>query len=364
MQKVKNVKDSLRRYFSVRPKSTFIILLLIIALSLTVYNMRKTLIVNIDGNETEIVTYNNDLKGILAQNQIVIESKDKIYPAIDSRVQDGDRIYIKKAVNINVLVDGKKLKIGTTEDCIEKMLAAEGIMLNSQDKITPTLGETIKDGLVVQITRVEHKMITEKKPIGFSTIVKKTENLEKGKSKITQEGVPGERETSTKIIMENGKEIARQVVSDITTKKPVSRVLLQGNMNVIKISRGGKVVSKTPSNSPAKPATSLAYKKVFRMRATAYEPRTSGSKKRPGEEHIERTASGTIARRNPNGYSTIAVDPRVIPLGTKVYVEGYGLAIAEDTGGAIKGNRIDVFFYTYNEMRRWGVKHVNVYILK
>ena len=67
--------------------------------------------------------------------------------------------------------------------------------------------------------------------------------------------------------------------------------------------------------------------------------------------------------RDPNGYSTIAVDPSVIPLGTKVYVEGYGYAIAADTGGAIKGNRVDLFFNTEAEASNWGVRNLDVYIL-
>lgn len=364
MEKMKNLKDKFRKYSLERPKFTFIILLFIISLSLTIYNMRKTLIVNIDGNETEIVTYNSTVQEALARNQIRLGSKDKLYPSMDSRVKDGDKIYIKKAVNVNVLVDGKELNIATTEDSVEKMLEVEGIKLSGMDKITPGIGESIKDGLKVEITRVEQKMVTEKKPIEFSTVVKKESKLEKGKTKMKQEGIPGEREISIKVIFENGKEVARQIISDITIKKPVNRVLLQGTMNVVKISRGGKVVSKAPSASPDKTVSSFAYSKKIRMRATAYEPGTSGSKKRPGQPNTEYTARGTIARRNPNGYSTIAVDPRVIPLGTKVYVEGYGLAIAEDTGGAIKGNKIDVFFYTYNEMRRWGVKYVDVYILK
>jgi uncharacterized protein YabE (DUF348 family) len=364
MEKMKNMKDKLKRYSLERPKSTFIILLLIISLSLTVYNMRKTLIVDMDGNETEIVTYNSTVKEILTRNKIILGAKDKIYPSIDSRVKDGDKIYIKKAVNVNVLVDGKELNIATTEDSIEKMLAAEGIKLNSMDKITPAIEEPIKDGLKVHITRVEHKMLTENRPIEFSTIVKKDNKLEKGKTKTKQDGVPGKKEISIKVIFENGKEVARQIISDITIKKPVNKVLLQGTMNVVKVSRGGKVASKDQSTSSDKSFSSFAYSKKMRMRATAYEPGTSGSKKRPGQPNTEYTARGTIARRNPNGYSTIAVDPRVIPLGTKVYVEGYGLAIAEDTGGAIKGNRIDVFFYTYNEMSRWGVKYVDVYILK
>ncbi|MCR1933750.1 3D domain-containing protein [Clostridium tepidum] len=75
------------------------------------------------------------------------------------------------------------------------------------------------------------------------------------------------------------------------------------------------------------------------------------------------TASGDKPVRNPNGYSTIAVDPRVIPWGARVYVEGYGYAIAHDTGGAIKGNRIDLFMNSEAECNSWGRRTVKVYIL-
>lgn len=95
---------------------------------------------------------------------------------------------------------------------------------------------------------------------------------------------------------------------------------------------------------------STSYSRVLSMQATAY----SGDGV---------TASGTATKRNSGGYSTIAVDPRVIPLGSTVYVEGYGYAVAEDTGGAIKGNIIDVFFPSESEAQGWGRRSVNVYII-
>ncbi|OAA87287.1 3D domain-containing protein [Clostridium coskatii] len=95
---------------------------------------------------------------------------------------------------------------------------------------------------------------------------------------------------------------------------------------------------------------SLSYSQALTMEATAY----------CGDAI---TASGSATVRNPNGYSTIAVDPRVIPLGTKVYVEGYGYAVACDTGGAIKGNIIDLFVNSESEAENWGRRSVTVYIL-
>jgi len=110
-------------------------------------------------------------------------------------------------------------------------------------------------------------------------------------------------------------------------------------------------VATSSTNSESAPTNSG---KTLTMRATAYTAYC------PGCSGI--TANGTDIRSNPN-LKVIAVDPRVIPLGTRVWVEGYGEAIAADTGGAIKGNKIDVFIPTEGQARQWGVKNVTVKIL-
>lgn len=95
---------------------------------------------------------------------------------------------------------------------------------------------------------------------------------------------------------------------------------------------------------------STSYKATYTMEATAYTGDTT-------------TASGVTPVRNPNGLSTIAVDPSIIPLGSKVYIPGYGEAIAADTGGAIKGHRIDLFLNSENECINWGRQNVTLYVL-
>lgn len=75
------------------------------------------------------------------------------------------------------------------------------------------------------------------------------------------------------------------------------------------------------------------------------------------------TASGLQCVRKPEGISTIAVDPNVIPLGTYMYIDGYGYAVAADTGGAIKGNKIDIYYDYEQECCDWGVRNVKVTIL-
>lgn len=109
----------------------------------------------------------------------------------------------------------------------------------------------------------------------------------------------------------------------------------------------------------------LEYTEVIQLEATAYCACYKCCGKYPSNKYYGITKTGTRAK-----VGTIAVDPKVIPLGTKMYVEGlngaknYGLGTAEDIGGAIKGNIIDLYFDTHAETRQWGRQQVNVYILK
>lgn len=114
-------------------------------------------------------------------------------------------------------------------------------------------------------------------------------------------------------------------------------------------------VTASASPQPVSTDTSQASVGTYTMEATAYTAYCTGCS--------GTTANGTDLRANP-GLKVIAVDPTVIPLGTKVWVEGYGEAIAADTGGAIKGNRIDVFIPNEAGAYEWGRKNVTVKVLK
>ncbi|WP_169817416.1 3D domain-containing protein [Caryophanon tenue] len=112
-----------------------------------------------------------------------------------------------------------------------------------------------------------------------------------------------------------------------------------------------KAATSTPSN---KAAATKSYKTI-KVSATAYTAYCSGCS--------GITATGINLKKNPNK-KVIAVDPRVIPLGSKVWVEGYGEAIAGDTGGAIKGNKIDVFLPTTKKALNWGRRTVTVKVYR
>ena len=104
------------------------------------------------------------------------------------------------------------------------------------------------------------------------------------------------------------------------------------------------------STSSSQPSSDGKYKKTLSMEATAYSGGTL-------------TAMGLKPVRDPGGISTIAVDPSVIPLGSKVYIPGYGYAIASDTGGVIKGNIIDLYMNSHDECISWGRRQVTLHIV-
>ncbi len=345
---MKNVKNNLKYYFSNGPKTVFVAMMLLTCITVTIFNMKKVISVVVDGKAIEVITLKSNVNQILKNNNIALGSKDQITVSLDSEVKDGDKIYIKKAVNVKVKVDGKELNIQTAENTVAEMLKAEKIVLGAEDKITPLKSDSLKSGLQVQITRVNTDILQETKAINFATEIKNSNELDKGVKKVIQTGKTGEKVITSSVVYENGKEISRNLVSEKIKSQPVKQIVALGTVGVHTSSRGGDI----------------RYTEKFRVRATAYTADYNSTGKSPGDPYFGITSTGVRAERNPNGYSTVAVDPRVIPLGSKLWIDGYGYAIAEDIGGAIKGNHIDLFFSSSDEMWDWGSRSVDVFIVK
>jgi len=345
---MKNLKNNLKYYFSNGPKTVFVAMMLLTCITVTIFNMKKVISVVVDGKAIEVITLKSNVNQILKNNNIALGSKDQITVSLDSEVKDGDKIYIKKAVNVKVKVDGKELNIQTAENTIADMLKAENIVLGAEDKITPLKSDSLKSGLQVQITRVNTDILQETKAIDFATEIKNSNELDKGVKKVIQTGKTGEKVITSSVVYENGKEISRKLVSEKIKSQPVKQIVALGTVGVYTSSRGADI----------------RYTEKLRVRATAYTADYNSTGKSPGDPYFGITSTGVRAERNPNGYSTVAVDPRVIPLGSKLWIDGYGYAIAEDIGGAIKGNHIDLFFSSSDEMWDWGSRSVDVFIVK
>lgn len=155
------------------------------------------------------------------------------------------------------------------------------------------------------------------------------------------EGRPGEKVVVWRVYYRNGKEVRRQKIEEQLIEPPQPRIYEIGVHRHI-ASRG--VVGR---------AAAFRTVKVLTMTATAYTPHRSG-----GGTGTGRTATGI-----PAGYGLVAVDPRVIPLGTVLYIEGYGMAIAADRGRAIRGYKIDLCYATRRQALQFGRRRVRVHIL-
>ena len=342
---VEKWKEYMKNNFSNGPKAKILmgVAVFAIILSVTFINMRKTVTMEIDGKEETFVTYKGTVKDVLDTNGVEVNPKDKVQPALNSKVSEGDIISIKRAVSVELTVGDKQVKIDTAEDTIEEMLEVEeelknqGIEFNEGlDEITPALNTKITSNLKINLVKVEVKKELAKEAIDFDVVVETDANLDSGLEEVRQDGASGEKEVTYEIVYKNGEEFSRAVKSFKVVAEPVNKVVAQGTRKTF-ASRDGQL---------------LNYKSVIYCESTAY----SGGGV---------TATGTVPVRDPNGISTIAVDPRVIPLGSLVYVEGYGRAVAADTGGAIKGNIIDVYVNSEAEAyNNWGRKYnVPVYIL-
>jgi uncharacterized protein YabE (DUF348 family)/3D (Asp-Asp-Asp) domain-containing protein len=384
---VEKTKRNSRRRYSKKHNSkgprraAMLAFVVMAAAAFTVLSLMKTITVAVDGKEYKVVTFSSTYAKALESKAIAVGPEDKTSPSLTSKIEEGSTIKITRAANLKVNVDGKLVSVVSAEASVADMLSAEGIKLSEYDKVSPSKDAQLKDGLEISIVRVTTSDITDVSPVAFETVTNADSTLKKGATKIVQDGVQGEKNTVTRVFYENGTEVSRSVVSEAVTKEPVNKVVASGTAAAgstattaapaatTAAKATSTATASTPAAAPAATVASaastvsdsrggsLSYSKVFTMRATAYSEEESSN------TWGLQTASGIDAVWNPNGWSTIAVDPSVIPLGTKVYVEGYGYAIANDTGSAIKGNIIDCFFYKDVDMNAWGVRTVNVYIL-
>lgn len=330
----------------------FMLLTIIVTSAVFVGFSRKKITVIVDGNPIKLVTYQKTFDLALKKADISIALKDKIDKALDSKIVNNDIITIKHAVNLKVLVDNKELNVSSAERDVAVMLRTQQITLGPTDTVLPSLKTNLTKGMDVIITRVKTKTIEEKESIDFKTVIKNDKDVLKSKKSVSQNGVKGEKSISIDVTYENGKEVARKIVKETIVKEPKNKIIVQGTMSPITVSRGAytKGTAKVVNIAASKPSG-----KTLTVKATAYWAFNGVNN--------SYTASGRKAVRNPSGYSTIAVDPRVIPLGTKLHVAGYGNAIAADKGSSVKGNYIDVFFNTRQEAIRWGVRYLKVTIL-
>lgn len=353
----------------------------------------REVVLTIDGETKKVAAIGSTVGDMLDHMGIKIPEKSILEPGRDSRIEENMHISLKRMKTILFYLDGEGEKIKTTTSDVSEFLSERKLELGSGDVIYPDASKKLCDQMIVVVTHVgvENEEVEETIPMHIKLV--SASELPKGEREVIEEGADGRRiaiyETTTKggikarsrLISSTVIEPARERVIRLgrADAKELERIRLEEEL-VLKKERekvhaeeenakknenvngenanhaeaNGNAENKAPQNTNAdptgnKPASTIA---TYTMEATAYDdsPEQNGP-------YGPYTASGTKLRPG-----VVAVDPSVIPLGTRLYIEGYGYAIAEDTGGAIKGMKIDLFMDTASA-NNFGRKNVVVHVL-
>ncbi|MDL0419763.1 ubiquitin-like domain-containing protein [Caldibacillus thermoamylovorans] len=295
-------------------------------------------ILKLNGEEKKVWTTRKTVKEFLAESEIAIKEQDQLSVPLKTKIKQGLKINLDTAFQVVVNDGGEERTVWSTSTTVADFLEQQGIKLNELDRVEPGLDQMIGENVPVNIVRVEKVTDVVEEPLEFATVTQKDSNLESGKQQVVQEGKTGKVQKTYEVILENGQEVSKTLISENVMENATYKIVAVGTKEMTQlVSRGTETG------------------KEFYVSSTAYTASCNGCS--------GKTATGIDLHANP-GAKIIAVDPSVIPLGTKVYVEGYGYAIAADTGTRIKGNKIDVFFASQSDAYRWGQRTVKIKILQ
>lgn len=295
------------------------------------YYNRHEIRVFSDGKQTQLIIRGGTVADAIGKAHIALGEKDIVEPALETKITGDISVKVTRMLRVTLTADGNTDDYWVLPGTVEQTLKKLNVSLNSGDQVTPDSTKTLKSGDEIEVIRFSSRYISQSINIPFKTERRNDNSMERGVTSIVQKGKDGLAQKTIKITLRNGEEVSREIVGEKVTRQPVNKIVAVGTVSTKSISRGG----------------TINFSKTLRMNASAYSHTGNN------------TASGIYPHKG-----TVAVDPRVIPMGTKLYIEGYGYATALDVGSAIKGNKIDLFFETKAQALRWGRRPVKVYILK
>ena len=309
--------------------------------------------VSADGKLTGVPVHTGDtVQYALDQAKISLGANDVVSEPLGKAASDGMKIAVTRRYKVNVVFDGGKLSPLVPEGTVAQALKSAGVKLGKEDLVTPSADTKVKDGLTIAVKRVTYRETRAAEEIPFTTVVKESTSVSQGASRIAQAGQNGLREAVYREKLIDGVVYERDTVSSGITKQPVAQIKLVAP-KVVQAAKPKKAVSSGGALKD-KNGKTIRYSRYISGICTAY---TSNG--------------GTTATGRKAKVGHIAVDPKVIPYGTRLYIASpngktvYGYAIAADTGGAMLSGRVlaDLYYDTESECRSFGVRNMRLYIL-
>ena len=292
----------------------------------------------VDDKVVQMSTFSGDVEELLEERGIKVDSTDKVLPGLDAKLEDGMEVVFKNSFKVNLTVAGLEKEITTTEDTLKDLLNKQNISVSRLDILSHPLNHKLQPNEKIDIVKVEEKIVKETVKIPYEVKTVLDNNLYKGETRKVKSGKLGEKHIAYKVVYHNGKPVNKIIVGENVTTEPTNEIIKKGTAEI-------RVASAAVSRGSVSRETSTSGINMT-VTATAY---TGGG----------RTATGTKAR-----YGVIAVDPRVIPYGTKVYIPKFGgTFVAEDCGGAIKGNKIDIYLNSYSQCINFGRQSIEIVVL-
>ena len=297
----------------------------ILAAVMFIYNnlVPREVTAAINGEKFEFESKAHTVEGFLEENDIEFSEGDYVSQPLTAYISDGMKIKIDHATDFKITADGETRKYRTLANTVSEALKDNNIKVGKDDIVEPGLDELLTKNMKIVIKRVKIKEETKEEKIEFKTVTKDDSSLDEGTTMVVTEGKEGKAKVTYKVTYVDGVESSRSEISRETLTAAVDKVVANGT----RINFDGQ-----------------SYSRKLVVKAYAY------------------TGGGTTAMRTRARVGEIAVDPSVIPLGSEVYIEGVGARRAEDTGGNIVGNTIDIYMDTDAECISWGARYVTIYI--
>jgi uncharacterized protein YabE (DUF348 family) len=292
----------------------------------------------VDDKVVQMSTFSGDVEDLLKERGIQIDSTDKVLPGLDAKLEDGMEVEFKNSFKINLTVAGLQKEITTTEDTVKDLLNKQNIRVSRLDILSHSLNHKLQPNEKIDIIKVEEKIVKETAKIPYEVKTVLDDNLYKGEIRKAKVGKLGEKQIAYKVVYHNGKPVKKIVVGENITVEPTNEIVKKGTaeIRVASAAMSSRSVSRSMSTSGIN----------MTVTATAY------------------TGGGITATGRPAAYGVIAVDPSVIPYGTKVYIPQFGgTFLAADTGGAIKGNKIDIYLNSYSDCINFGRQSIDIVVL-
>lgn len=237
---------------------------------------------------------------------------------------------------VTLVVKGEERHVSTFKSNVGELLEAENIKYDENDIVTQNIKTKLNDGMKVEVIDVTEDVVKEKKSVPFDVSVIEDNNLKKGQMKIEKEGKLGENQLVYKVTYHNGKPVKKTFVKETVSSEPVNKVIKKGTKS-----------ETLAASSRGENSRQSSKRKHMSVEASAY------------------TGHGITSTGTKPKWGTIAVDPSVIPYGTKVYIPQFNKTfISEDCGGAIKGNKIDIYMNDELSCHNFGRKVIDIYIVE